>query len=66
MVKIKVNEQWCLIGILDAGMRINDNRYFAIFMFERTLRQPHPNLSSHLACLDLQRLCNEAAISHGI
>ena len=25
MVKLKVNEHWCLIGMLDAGMRINDN-----------------------------------------
>ena len=25
VVKLKVNEHWCLIGMLDAGMRINDN-----------------------------------------
>ena len=25
MVKLKVNEHWCLIGMPDAGMRINDN-----------------------------------------
>ena len=25
MVKLNVNEHWCLIGMLDAGMRINDN-----------------------------------------
>ena len=23
--EIKVNEHWCLIGMLDAGMRLNDN-----------------------------------------
>ena len=25
MVKLTVNERWCLIGMLDAGMQINDN-----------------------------------------
>ena len=25
MVKLKVNENWCLIGMPDAGMMIDDN-----------------------------------------
>ena len=25
VVKLKVNKHWCLIDMLDAGMRINDN-----------------------------------------
>ena len=25
MMKLTVNERWCFIGMLDAGMRINDN-----------------------------------------
>ena len=25
LVKLKVNKHWCLIGMPDAGMRINDN-----------------------------------------
>ena len=25
MVKLKLNEHWCLIGMPDAGTRINDN-----------------------------------------
>ena len=34
----------------------------AIFVFERTYHQPHPNLSSHLVS---QRLCSKAALSPG-
>ena len=39
------------------------NRDFAFFVFERTKHQPRRNLRSYL---DLQRLCNEAALSPGI
>ena len=38
-------------------------RDFAFFVFEQTKHQLRRNLRSYLV---LQRLCNEAALSHGI
>ena len=45
MVKLKVNEQWCLIGMLDAGMRINDNI--------------DPNWTNELKCKKKKKLAHE-------